>query len=289
MALDQLQRFIFDHSDVRGEIIALDDSYRQILASGNHPETIKRLLGELVAATGLLSATMKFDGILTLQARGDGDLSLLVADCTRQHQLRGLASLKSGANPDTGDLRALLGNGHLAMTVDPARGERYQGIVPLEGDSLASCIESYFRQSEQLPTRLWLFCDGARAGGLLLQALPVQEQSAEARDEYWQHLSTLADTLTAGEFLATNTLALLQRLFHQEPLRLFDPQTMNFGCTCSESRTATMLRSLGEDEVRDILREEGKVEVNCQFCGQQYRFSQLQIDDIFSRKINTIH
>ncbi|MFA5494489.1 MAG: Hsp33 family molecular chaperone HslO, partial [Porticoccaceae bacterium] len=169
---DQLHRFIFDNSDVRGEIVSLADSYQNVLDNGNYPTLINELLGELLAAAGLLSATLKFDGVITLQARGDGDLTLLMADCTRHNALRGIARLAEGADPEVRDLRQLLGNGHLAITIDPADGERYQGIVPLEKETLNACLEDYFNLSEQLPTRLWLFADGQRAGGLLLQALP---------------------------------------------------------------------------------------------------------------------
>jgi len=294
MASDQLLRFVFDGTDVRGEIITLEQSYQGVLATGNYPAAIAALLGETLAAAGLLSATMKFDGILTLQARGDGALSLLMADCTRQHQLRGIARLR----PDThwaelaagpGDLRQLLGQAHLAITIDPANGERYQGIVPLESATLAGCIEAYFRQSEQLPTRLWLFADGTRAGGLLLQGLPLQQQSQEQRDLYWQHLAVLGDTLTSEEFLAADSQTILTRLFHQEQVRLFDPTAMAFACSCSRDRTAAMLASLGEAEVRQLLAEQGLVDVQCQFCDQQYRFDGVEVDAIFNPEIKTLH
>ena len=289
MSLDLLQRFIFDHSDVRGEVIYLENSLQAILANGNYPDKINRLVGEITAAAGLLSATMKFDGILNIQARGEGDLTLLMADCTRQHMLRGIARLQEGADPSSEIFTALLGSGHLAITIDPTEGERYQGIVPLECDNLSSCIENYFTQSEQLPTRLWLFCDGVKAGGLLLQGLPIQYQHPDERDEYWQHLCVLADTMDSAEFLAASPEAVLTRLFHQEQIRLFPPTSMEFGCSCSEARTADMLASLGEEEVREILKENGNVEIQCQFCHQQYHFDAHQIDKIFSKNIKTLH
>lgn len=285
---DQLHRFIFDNSDVRGEIISLSDSYRSVLANGNYPHAINRLLGELLAATGLLSATMKFEGIFSLQARGDGDVSLLMADCTRQNALRGIARLRDGANPVATELNQLLGNGHLAITIDPAEGERYQGIVPLEKTTLNGCLEDYFTLSEQLPTRLWLFADGSRAGGLLLQALPLQTQTREQRDDYWQHLCILADTLSDEEMLSLDNPTILKRLFHQENLRLFEPRSLQFACSCSENRTGNMLITLGRDEVQSILDEQGKVEVQCQFCHQQYQFDQTQVDALFAPQ-RTLH
>ena len=289
MPQDLLQRFIFDHSDVRGEIVVLEQSYQTILSNGSYPDVIGRLLGEITAAAGLLSATLKFDGILTIQARGDGDLSLIMADCTRQHLLRGIATLQPGSNPTEASLGSLLGHGHLAITIDPAEGERYQGIVPLESDTLDACIEGYFNQSEQLPTRLWLFSDGKRAGGLLLQALPLQEQTQSERDAYWDHLCALAATMGAPEFLAADPQTVLTRLFHREEIKLFPATDLEFGCSCSESRTAGMLKSLGEEEVKEILKEQGEVSVQCQFCHQQYRFLPSQVNDIFSSEIRTVH
>ncbi len=286
---DQLHRFIFENTDVRGEIIGLADSYTRVLANGDYPPAVAQLLGEALAAAGLLSATLKFDGTLVLQARGDGELSLIVADCSRQCRLRALAHVQAGTKPAQKSLPELLGNGTLAVTIDPVQGERYQGIVPLESPTLAGCLEGYFQRSEQLPTCLWLFADGQRAGGLLLQALPAREQEPGARDAYWQHLTALAETLTAEEFLETDTPTLLHRLFHREQIQLFEPTTMAFGCSCSRDRTAEMLLNLGEEEVRDILREQGLVEIRCQFCHQLYRFDEPGIDDLFHPEGPTIH
>jgi len=203
--------------------------------------------------------------------------------------LRGIAKLQPGANPISSNIGELLGSGHLAITVDPAQGERYQGIVPLEGESLARCLEDYFQQSEQLPTALWLFANGVSAGGLLLQALPTQLQTLDERDEYWQHLSVLADTLTKEEFLNTTIDTLLLRLFHEENIRVFEPTTMAFGCSCSLERTARMLTTLGEAEVQSIIDEQGTLEVKCEFCHQEYRFNRDQIKEVFNSNFKTLH
>lgn len=286
---DQLIRFLFEGTDIRGEIITLEKSYQQVLQNGNYPLPVQSLLGQMLAAAGLLSATMKFDGIFTLQARGDGDLSLVMADCTRQHLLRGIAKLLPGASPDTTNIRELLGEGYLAITVDPAKGERYQGIVPLEGENLASCLENYFSQSEQLPTRLWLYADGSRAGGLLIQALPQQLQTLTQREDFWQHLCVLADTVQADEFLSTDTETLLVRLFHEESVRLFPATEMEFACSCSRTRTGEMLASLGAEELRSLIEEKGIIEVLCEFCHQQYHFDGGQIDALFNGTVKTLH
>jgi molecular chaperone Hsp33 len=289
MPQDQLQRFIFDQTDVRGEIVSLQQSYADVLAHGSYPDVVRTLMGEVLAATSLLSATMKFDGVFTLQARGEGDLTILMADCTRQHMLRGIAKLQPGANPTTRNLTELIGDGILTITTDPIRGERYQGIVPLESPRLSHCLEAYFQQSEQLPTRLWLFADGQRAGGMLLQALPAQLQSTEERDQYFQHLCILADTLHGDEFLSTPPNQLLTRLFHQENARVFEPTNLSFGCSCSRERTLQMLSQLGEAEAREILAEHGEIEVQCEFCFQQYRFDETAVSELFGSKNKTLH
>lgn len=289
MTLDRLQRFIFDDTDVRGEIVQLHQSYQQVLTNGNYPAVIKTLIGELLSATSLLSATMKFDGIFTLQARGEGDLSMLVADCTRQKMLRGIARLQPGANPDTDNLVELLGKAVLSITIDPSQGERYQGVVPLESPKLNHCLEAYFEQSEQLPTRLWLFADGETAGGLLLQALPAQLQNESDRNSYFDHLAALANTLSAEEFLGINSQEMLTRLFHQEKVRLFPATEMAFGCSCSEERTSQMLKSLGEREAMEIVEEQGAIEVQCEFCHQQYHFDKTAVSGIFSFENITLH
>lgn len=289
MIQDRLQRFIFDETDVRGEIVQLNQSYLQVLKNGSYPETIENLIGELLAATSLLSATMKFDGIFTLQARGEGDLSMLVADCTKQKMLRAVAKLQPGASPTTDNLVELLGKGVLSITIDPARGERYQGIVPLEGPKLNQCLEAYFLQSEQLPTRLWLFADGTSAGGLLLQALPAQLQSTAERNSYFDHLAALASTLNSEEFLSIGSSQMLTRLFHQEKVRLYPATEMAFGCSCSKERTSQMLQNLGKKEAMTIVKEQGTIEVQCEFCHQQYFFDEDEVFSIFSNENRTLH
>ena len=291
---DKLQRFMFDHCDIRGEIITLEQSYRKVLDNGNYPAPIQQLLGHFVAAAGLLSATLKFDGVITLQARGNGPLKLIVADCTRHHNLRAVAELNEELNKpfdfnDNHSLSELIGQGQLAITIDPSRGERYQGIVPLEKADLASCLEDYFKQSEQLPTRIWLSADGQRAGGLFLQALPQQIASSEDNEQQWQHLTQLAETISADEQLQLAHQDQLFRLFHQDNVRLFDATDLQFACSCSQQRTAQMLKKMGRDELQDILAEQGRIEVNCHFCNQLYHFGAADIKQLYQGEPPTIH
>ncbi len=263
---DQLRRFIFEDSDVRGEHVSLTQSYRDTLATHYYPPGVARLLGEFIAATSLLSATLKFDGSLILQVRGDGEVPLIMAEANANGELRAIA--QGAQQAMSGDFQQLLGTGQLAITIDPKQGKRYQGIVTLDGGSLGHCLENYFRQSEQLATRLWLAADGERAAGLLLQELP----SRHADPQQWQHLSTLADTLSSDELLDLDAETLLYRLYHQDPLRLFDAKTVSFKCSCSRERIERALLSLDKREVDSILAEQGQVETHCEFCNRRYVF-----------------
>ena len=292
---DQLQRFIFEHSDIRGEILTLEKSYQGVLENGDYPQAIQQLIGQFLAAAGLLSATLKFDGVITLQAQGTGPLSLIMADCTRHHNLRAIAKFSAEHSYDSEvPLTELIGKGTLTLTVDPSKGERYQGIVPLESPSLEKCLESYFAQSEQLPTRIWLSADATseapKAAGLLLQALPSQLKSTpEENQQLWEHTTQLADTITADEQLSLGHEQQLYRLFHQDELRLFEPNPVQFFCSCSEDRFSKVLISMGRDELNDILEEQALISINCEFCRQQYRFNQGDIEKLFGETPPTLH
>ncbi len=293
---DILQRFIFVDSDVRGEIISLDASYRTALQHHVHTDAVQSLIGQFMAAVGLLSATLKFDGTITLQARGgDGPLALIMADCSHHHDLRAIGQLRDGIQPDAydsiddHDIRQLIGNGHLAVTIDPQQGSRYQGVVPLEQSRLDRCLEEYFERSEQLPTRLWITADGQRAAGLLLQALPLKMQSFAQRQETWERLTSLAHTVSAAEQLTLSHQQQLHRLFHQESVRLFTPQALRFACTCSRERTANMLANLGRGEIQSMLAENPTIEVTCQFCHFSYTFTRSDIDAVLLESGPVLH
>lgn len=294
LSADQLHRFLFEQKDCRGELVTLTDSYRDILENGNYSPAVQSLLGEFLTAASLLAATLKFEGILTLQARGDGPIPLLMAECNHQRHLRGIARAASDseddATPETldGGLQELIGEGHLILTIDPTKGERYQGIIPLSKPTLVGCLEDYFTLSEQLPTRFWIAANGKAATGLLLQRLPQQLASEEENQEYWQHVNTLAESITPAEMLSLDHSTLLHRLYHQEEVRLFDPKSLKFTCTCSRERTAHALRAMGAEEVTALLSEQETVGVDCQFCGTRYEFSLGDVSEIF-KKSPTLH
>jgi molecular chaperone Hsp33 len=281
---DQLQRFIFDDADVRGEIISLEQSYTHVLATHDYPEPVAELLGEFLAAAALLSATLKFDGILTLQARSEGEIPLIMAEATSDKHLRGIA--RGAEDATSTDFNTLLKDARLSITIEPRQGQRYQGVVPMDGANLAECIEHYFAQSEQLSTRLWFCSNNQRAAGLLLQELPASDIPREQREQQWQHISKLAETLTTDELLELDAETLLYRLYHQEQVRLFEPDSVEFCCSCSEERIGKALMSVGQLELNEIIAEQGEIALNCEFCNQKYQFNQQQVDKLFQPTIH---
>jgi molecular chaperone Hsp33 len=286
---DTLRRFLFERFPVRGYLVHLDASWRALIEHHAYPDAVRDTLGEAVAATMLLSATLKFEGLLTLQIQGPGPMHLLVVQATHRHAVRGVARWR-GATPDAG-LEALTGGGQVTVTVEnEERSTRYQGIVPVTGARLADCFEDYFARSEQLPTRLWLVATAERAAGLLLQRLPsgasasAEElaHSAGEGDEDWNRVLHLAATLTPAELAGLAAPELLHRLFHEEDVRLFEPGPVFFQCTCSRERVSGILRSLGAAEVQDILAERGNVEVRCEFCNRAWQYDAVDVAGLFS-------
>ncbi len=276
---DSSRRFLFEHADIRGERAQLDAAYREILAIHQYADGVARLLGEFLAAAVLLSSNLKFEGKLVLQARSEGQIPLLMAECDDTLQVRGIARGAEQATSDNFDL--LLRNGQLAITIDPTGGQRYQGIVPLQEGSLALSLDSYFQRSEQLNTRIWLAADGQRASGLLLQQLPSQVKPAnEQRQQHWDHVCALAATAKDSEMLALTDETFLYRLYHEDPLRLFAPRAVKFRCSCSRERTRNALSALDPAEILDLLEEQGSISMECEFCNQAYHFERNDLADL---------
>lgn len=278
-AKDQAQRFLFENADIRGEFAQLDLAYREVITTHQYPGGVRRLLGEFLAAAVLLSTNLKFEGKLVLQVRSEGQIPLLMVECDHTLQVRGIARGAQQATSDDNDL--LLHNGQLAITLDPTNGQRYQGIVPLQRGSLAQSLDNYFEQSEQLKTRIWLAADGEHAGGLLLQQLPAQVTAADAdRQQQWEHLCALAATVQDAELLGLDSEQLLYRLFHEDPVRVFEPSRISFHCSCSRERTHNALRALHPTEILELLEERGCIIMDCEFCNQGYRFERNDLADL---------
>jgi molecular chaperone Hsp33 len=279
---DALRRFMFERFPVRGEIVRLEDSWRAMLENQHYPPAVRALLGEAMAAAVLLASTLKFDGLLTLQLQGDGPLSLLVVQCASNLSVRGLAKWQ-GEDP-RGTLAELTAGGRLVITIERRRAkERYQGIVLADTTSLAGCLEAYFAQSEQLPTRLWLAADGRSAAGMLLQQLPGDVAAPGDDADGWRRAGLLADTLSTDELLSLDAEPLLRRLFHEEDLRLADTRDVRFRCSCNRERVEAALRLLGRNELDDLLASEGRIEVRCEFCNKAYAMDAVDVDGLLAR------
>jgi len=283
---DTLHRFLFERYPIRGHIVHLDAAWRALIEHRRYPEAIRDTLGEAVVASLLLAATIKFDGVLSLQLQGDGPVPLLLAQCTSGLGVRGLARYRHSSAAADSTIRDLVGQGNLTVTLETDDGgQRYQGIVPIEGERLAESLQAYFQNSEQLPTRLWLHADEQGASGMLLQKLPgsatVPTGDAEAIEDAWRRVQLIADTLTPVELRTLADAEILHRLFNEDDLRLFEPAPVYFRCRCSRERVAGMLQGLGEAETRSVIAERGKVEVHCDFCNRAYVFDAVDVAQLF--------
>jgi molecular chaperone Hsp33 len=280
---DSLRRFLLEKTTVRGEIVHLDATWRAVLERRAYPEPLERLLGEMMAAAALLSATLKFEGSLIMQMQGSGPVQLLVVEATSGHTLRATAKWE-GELPD-GDIRALLGTGRFVISIVPESGKQtYQGVVGMEGSSIAEVLEHYMAQSEQLETRLWLASDSRQAGGMLLQKMPA---APTGDADAWNRATQLGATIKREELLTLPATEIIRRLYHEEDVRVFEPRPVAFRCSCSRERVTSMLRMLGHHEVRSIIAEQGSVEVDCEFCGRHYSFDAVDAEQVFASELVT--
>lgn len=289
---DALQKFMFEEAPVRGELVEISETWRQIQEHHHYPRAVKTLLGEMLSAAALLSANLKFNGAIVMQIHGDGPVRLLVVECDSELQLRATAKLAADAVVDDNallpELVNLHGQGRFVITLDPKDklpGQQpYQGIVPLDGDSVASVIENYMQRSEQLDTRLWLAADATVARGLLLQKLPREgglNAPAEDDAESWTRITMLGSTLRNEELLTTDIQTLMRRLFWEETIRVFNARQPVFQCSCSREKVANMLTMLGQTEVDTALDELGALDIACDFCGKHYQFDKVDCAQLF--------
>ncbi|MEY4729798.1 MAG: hypothetical protein RL020_956 [Pseudomonadota bacterium] len=276
---DSLQKFIFEHTPIRGSIVQLDATWQAVLERHEYPLPIKNILGELMASAALLATTLKFDGSLIMQIQGDGAVKLLVVECNSDLTLRAMAQWDEASLDGLASFRQLTGDGRFVITIDPKDSRQtYQGIVELTGETVAETLQHYMQTSEQLATRLWLTTGNNQAAGLLLQKLPGD---LELDVDAWNRTVQLAATVKAAELLLPPE-EILHRLYHEEDVRLFEPIAVSFRCTCSRERVVGMLRMIGHDEVTATLKQEGKVEVTCQFCNRQYQFDAVDAEQLFA-------
>ena len=290
---DSLQHFLFEDSlnkpmPIRGNIVHLNRSYQQVLQHQSLPLVLKQVLGELMAASVLLCATLKMEGVMVLQLQSKGAIKLLVVECGSDLKLRATAKWDANWADEIDKLSflELIGHGQFVITLDPTEGEPYQGIVPIEGKTIAEMLQNYMLRSQQIDTSLWLHCDGESAAGMLLQKLPnLAENDHYIQDEdAWNRMNYLADTVTNDELQHLSAEALLSRLFAEEDVRLFEQKPTQFHCSCSKTKVGSMLRMLGSAEVNSILAEQGKIDVNCDFCNKHYAFDSIDAATLFANE-----
>jgi molecular chaperone Hsp33 len=291
-APEQVQRFIFENRPVRGHWVGIGQGWRDLREFREYSPPVQELLGQAVCAALLLAATLKFKGTLTLQLQGNGAVGLLVAQCTHDFRYRALArSQGDGAatslTPEV--FRWLVGEeGRLTVTIEAEERElRYQGVVPLTGHSLAACIEQYFASSEQLPTRVRLAADTQQAAGLLVQRLPgsggvAADGADDEAGSAWDDAQASLEAVTAADLLHFTGEELLMQDFRQHDVRVFAGEPVRFECRCTPDRVDTMLRGLGEQEVREVLKEQGAVTVTCDFCSRPYEYNAAAVATLFA-------
>ena len=271
---DCLRRFLFEKHGIRGVWVQLTGTWQEAKRHQKQPDIALNTLGQALAATTMLSTTVKFDGALVLQAQSDGAISTLVAQASNQGKIRGVVRTRAEIN--TGTLQELFGQGQLVISIDTGTGQPYQGVVALQGDTIAQALQTYFEHSEQLKTRLWLFANATHAAGLLLQALPSQEETTDS----WDTLEILANTLTQDEIFGLDCHDLLHRLFHEEDVRLFPSEPVAFECSCSRERIENTLRAMEASELYAILDAQQIIEVTCEFCNKTQTFHHSDIDTL---------
>jgi molecular chaperone Hsp33 len=289
---DCLHRFMFERFPIRGHLVHLDAAWRALIEHREYPAPIRDTMGEAVAASLLLAATIKFEGVLSMQLQGDGPVHLMLAQCTSGLGVRGLARYREVGHAPAGDpagigrrrIVDLIGTGNLTVTLETDDGsQRYQGIVPIAGQRLAESLQVYFENSEQLPTRLWLHADATGASGMLLQKLPGMSAVDPATvEDAWRRVQLIGETLTPEELGSLTDAELLHRLFNEDDVRLYEPAPVYFRCRCSRERVGGMLQSLGEAETHSVLLERGEVEVRCDFCNRAYVFDAVDVAQLFN-------
>lgn len=272
MLADKLQKFIFEDLPVKGSLVHLHASWKEICLHANPDEDFTRLFAETLCTSVLLTSNIKFRGSISLQIQSQGRLALVLGQCTHERRVRGVVRVRSEHAEEP------LKNPVLSINLEPADGgQPYQGIVAFPGGDLAQAVEEYFQRSEQIDTRVWLAVGDQCCSGLMLQRLPGQAIEEDA----WQRITVLAGTVSDDELLSMEAGPILARLFREDAVRLFDPSPVKFGCQCSKQRVGDMLKGLGKPEVMDILDERGEVEVSCEYCGRRYRFDRVDAAHLF--------
>jgi molecular chaperone Hsp33 len=273
---DVLNRYLFDDMHARGELVQLSKTYQEILEGHNYPDGVKALLGELLTATCLLTATLKFEGEIAVQLQGDGPVGYMVINGNNEQVMRGIARVSESTSATT--LADLVGKGTLIITIRPYKGEPYQGVIPLEKPSIAECLAQYYETSDQIPTSMWLYTDteNGLAGGAFVQLLPDSEDKEQQMADY-EHLCQLTHTIKPEEIFTLEATELLHRLYHQHEVRIFDPQAVSYQCSCSTEKCLDTISQFNPTELKSIIEEQGAVSMTCEYCQTTYSFDEAQL------------
>lgn len=282
---DVLNRYLFSDAHARGELVQLNNSFKSIVKNHNYPAGVEKLLGELLSATCLLTATLKFEGDITVQLQGDGPVGYMSVSGNNEQQMRGIAKLTTETSAET--LPELIGKGTMIITIRPTVGEAYQGVVALDKGNLADCLAHYFEVSEQIPTQIWLFSntETKQTAGALVQLLPDGDGSIENKEKQqsdFEHLCQLTNTIKTEEVFSLEAEALLYRLYHQEKVNLFEPQVVSYQCGCSADKCLAAISQIDPNEIKDILAEQGKISMTCDYCITTYDFDENSLADLIS-------
>lgn len=283
---DRVRRFVLEGHPIRGHSVRLTRAWLELREHQDYPPVVQALLGEAVGAVILLAATLKFNGTLTLQLQGKGLVNLLVAQCTHDFKVRAMA--RHDPIGDSVGFRSLVGEGQIVVTVEANdRASSYQGVVPISGDSLAQCLEAYFIQSEQLPTRVVLASTPGVVSGMLVQRIPGEggkqpQVDPAALEAAWMKVDHAMLGLTAAELIDDDVEQRLVRMFGDDEVRVFGGHEVKFECRCSRERVANVLRSLGQEEIRSVIAEQGAVTVTCEFCQKPYKFDPIDAEQLFT-------
>jgi molecular chaperone Hsp33 len=281
-----LNRYLFTDAHARGELVQLSSSFKSIVKNHNYPAGVEKLLGELLSATCLLTATLKFEGDITVQLQGDGPVGYMSVSGNNNQQMRGIAKMAEETSAET--LQTLIGKGTMIITIRPNVGEAYQGVVALDKETLADCLAHYFEASEQIPTKIWLFSDTEQqlTAGALVQLLPDGDGSMENKEKQlsdFEHLCQLTNTIKSEEVFSLEAEALLYRLYHQEQVNIFEPQAVSYVCGCSADKCLSAISQIEPSEIKAILAEQGKISMTCDYCITTYDFDELSLQSFISK------
>lgn len=275
---DTLQRFIFEHAHIRGEIIHIEKTFQEIINQRNYPPMVKNLLGEALVSCLLLTSSIKFEGSLSLQFQGDTNLPLLLVQCDHELNIRAFAKFKEGL--EIIDYATAFLRGEMVLTINQyQQTQAYQSSVPITSTSMSENLMNYFAQSEQIPTQVWLAVNEDMAAGMLLQLMPGQDSLQ--REQFWEYAVQLGQTVTENELLTLDNKTLLYRLYNEEEVRVFDPRPTHFLCRCNPDRMQRVIKMLGEEEAQSIIKEQGEISITCDFCNSQYKFDPIDVTMMF--------